>query len=116
MINPIVKMESEQIGMKEIVVGPNQKTDRDRARENMSFLNEYEVPPFEKIRPDENNPVTIIMTQNNQTLRVEAASVSLFRFSPSDVMGKMILRSKNKRASDYDYTRKVKHPEENKTK
>ncbi|MCK3684535.1 hypothetical protein [Maribellus sp. YY47] len=116
MINPIVKMESEQIGMKEIVVSPNRKTDMDRAKENMSFLNEYEVPPFEKIRPDENNPVTIIMTQNNQTLRVEAASVSLFRFSPSDVMGKMILRSKNKRASDYDYTRKVKHPEENKTK
>ena len=107
-------MESEHIGMKEIVVSPNQKTDMDRARDNMSFMNEYQVPPFQKINPDQNSPVVTIMTEHNQVMRTEASSVSIFRFSPSDVMGRVIRRTKNKRVSDYDFTRKVKKPEENK--
>ncbi|MFV0269284.1 MAG: hypothetical protein ACK5HT_19335 [Draconibacterium sp.] len=114
LINPIVKMESEHIGMKEIVVSPSQKTDMDRARDNMSFMNEYQVPPFQKINPDQNSPVVTIMTEHNQVMRTEASSVSIFRFSPSDVMSRVIRRAKNKRVSDYDFTRKVKKPEENK--
>ncbi|MFV0591346.1 MAG: hypothetical protein ACK5M7_08180 [Draconibacterium sp.] len=111
LINPIIKLESEHIGMKEIVVSPDKKTDMDRARENLTFLNKYEAP-FQKINPDNNSPVTVILTENNREMRVNAASVSFFRFSPSDLMGRMIRRSKNKRASDYDFTRKVKKPED----
>jgi len=116
MINPIVKMESEHIGMQEIVVSPNRKTDMDRAKDNLSFLKAYEVPPFQKINPDNNSPVITIATENNRIMRVEASSVSIFRFSPSDVMGRLIRRTKNKRVSDYDSTRKVMKPEENNTK
>lgn len=116
MINPIVKMESEHIGMEEIVISPNQKTDLDRARENLSFLKDYEVPQYQKINPDNNSPVNMMMTENNRMMRTEASSVSIFRFSPSDIMGKIIRRSRNKRVSDYDFSRKVKHPEKNETK
>lgn len=106
-INPEVKLEAELVDIPEIRVSPNQITDYQRAKQNMAFLDEYEVQEFTRIK-DTSSPLQTIMLENNKLLRSEAASLSLVRFSPSVYLEKLFLKLKNKdRRLDYDSTKKL---------
>jgi hypothetical protein len=107
LISPKVMLLSENVDIQEVVVGSERITDMDRAQQNMEFLNEYQVPPFTKIS-EETNPVQNIATENNELMRSEAASVSLFRFSPSELVNEIFHPLKNrKKSSDYSSTKKL---------
>jgi hypothetical protein len=112
MINPTVELESEHVHVPEIRVSPGAMTDLDRAQANLSFLNQYNVPSFTKIDPSNNNPVSSIVRENDRIMRTEASSISIVRFSPSDIIGDLIKKTKKKDyQTDYHSTRKVKKPE-----
>jgi hypothetical protein len=112
LVNPMIKMYAEQVNVPEIRISPEQISDLDRAKENLKFLNEYDVPNFTKITTDEQDPVSTMVTENNRLMRSEASSISIARFSPSDVLGKIIVKSrKNDHLyDDYSSTREVKTP------
>ncbi|WP_167605336.1 hypothetical protein [Maribellus sediminis] len=110
LVNPMIEMYSEHINVPEIRVSPEQISDLDRANDNLKFINQYEVPAFTKISADQQNPVSAVITENNRQMRVEAASVSIVRFSPSDVLGKVFVKARNDRTKDYHSTRQVKEP------
>lgn len=108
LVNPKVQLSSENVDIQEVRITPEQQSDYDRANKNMGFLQSYEAPAFVKIN-DETTPVEIIMTENNDLMRVEAASLSLVRFSPSENIGKLFTKLKKKDPlNDYYSTRKQK--------
>ena len=112
LVNPIVVMVAEDINIPEIQISTNLITDKERAEQNLEFLNEYEVQNFSKIDVENDpDPVRDIMTENNELMRSEASSVSIARFSPSESLS--ILYSKFKKKdplTDYNSTKKVKEP------
>ncbi|WP_340110933.1 hypothetical protein [Maribellus mangrovi] len=111
LVNPLITLISEHVNVPEIRISPEQISDLDRANKNMEFINEYKVPEFSKISSDQQDPVTSIVTEHNSLLRSEATSLSLVRFSPSDVIGKVFVKARNKdHLTDYSSTRKVKTP------
>jgi hypothetical protein len=94
--NPLIQLETDTVNILEVDVSPNQKTDIERARENLSFLSEMDVPEFTKIET-ETEPVNQTVIENNKVLRSEATSVTLIRFSPSDVIGRISQKIKNRK-------------------
>ncbi len=86
MKNPIVKIEQDTVNILQVDVSPEQKTDMDRAQENLEFISEMKVPGYVKIKP-EPNPVNQTVTEHNKVLRSEATSLSILRFSPSGTIG-----------------------------
>ncbi len=108
LMDPVITMYSEEIGIQEVKVTPDQKSDYDHAMKNMAFLEEYTVPDFTKIK-EESDPLTTLMTENNDLMRAEAASVSFVRFSPADNIERLFAKLKRKDSSnDYYSTRKQK--------
>ncbi len=112
LVNPTVTMVAEDVNIPEIQVSTNLITDKERAEQNLEFLDEYEVQNFSKIDVEnEADPVRDVMTENNELMRSEASSISIARFSPSESLS--ILYSKFKRKdplTDYSSTKKVKQP------
>jgi len=96
--NPIIQLETDTVNIIEVDVSPDHKTDIERARENLLFLSEMDVPEFTKIET-ESEPVNQTVIENNKLLRSEATSVTLVRFSPSDLIGKIAKKIK-KRSKD----------------
>ncbi|WP_319502060.1 hypothetical protein [uncultured Draconibacterium sp.] len=111
--NPIVKMESEDVQIPEVIVSPERKTDTERAQENLNFLNDYKPLKYNKMKP-ESDPTTTIMTEHNRLMRTEAASVSLLPILgvPLKAIDKAVQKRKKRKMyhTDYYSTRKVVKP------
>lgn len=109
LVNPKVQLISENVDIKEVTVSPEQTTDIDRAENNLSFINEYRPPLKMRMKSEEVNPVEATVTEHNDLMRSEAASLSLVRFSPSENIGKLFTRLRKKNQTDnYFSTRKTK--------
>lgn len=107
LINPIIEMFSENVDIPEVRVTPDQMSDIDRAYENMEFLDEYNPEVKIRIAAEEPDPVSTVMTENNDLMRSEASSLSLVRFSPSENIGKLFTKlKKNSHSNNYSSTRK----------
>ncbi|WP_319479049.1 hypothetical protein [uncultured Draconibacterium sp.] len=111
--SPIVKMESEDVQIPEVVVSPEKKTDLNRAQNNLEFLDDYKPLKYNKMKP-ESDPTTTIMTEHNRLMRNEAASVSLLPILgiPLKAIDKAVQKRKRRKMyrTDYYSTRKVKKP------
>jgi len=111
LLNPIVELEVDSINIAEINISPDQKTDYERARDNIEPIKSIEFPSFTKIK-EEPNPVLEMATANNRVLRTEASSVSLVRFSPSEQLNKLFKKFKKKdKTKDFNSTKKQKKQE-----
>lgn len=113
LLNPIIEMYSENVDIPEVRITPDQKSAIDRANQNMEFLNEYNPEVKIRLAKEEADPVTSIMTENNELMRSEASSLSLVRFSPSESIGKLFTKLKKKDYSN-DYSSTKKQMEEKK--
>ncbi|WP_346857021.1 hypothetical protein [uncultured Draconibacterium sp.] len=115
MINPIVKLESENVDIPEVRVSPEQKSDIDQARENLKFIQDYQPQLKVRMQQEEANPVNTIMTENNELMRAEASSIRIVQFSPSENIGKLFTKlQKRDRANEYSSTKKqMKEVEKN---
>ena len=110
LINPVVKLVSEDVNIPEVRISADQLSDEERAEMNMEFLKDYDVPHFTKIDNDA-NPVNEMMIENNRLLRTEASSISIIRFSPGEQVQKLYNKlKKNDSRTDYSSTPKVKQP------
>jgi len=107
LINPIVKLESENVDIPEVRVSPNQMSDIDRANENMQFVQDYQPQLKIRMQQEEADPVNTILTENNDLMRAEASSIRIVSFSPSENIGKLFTKLKKKDSSmDYSSTKK----------
>ncbi|WP_372650617.1 hypothetical protein [Draconibacterium sp.] len=113
MQNPIIKMESEDVQIPEVVVSPEQKTDSERAQENLNFLGDYKPLKYNKMKP-ESDPTTTIMTEHNRLMRTEASSISFLPILgvPLQAIDKAVQKHKRRKMYQTDYysTRKVVKP------
>lgn len=110
LVNPTVTLLSEDVNIPEIQVSTNQLSEYDRAKKNVSFLEDYEVPAYTKIDNDA-DAVSEMMVENNRLMRSEASSVRIVAFSPSEQIHQFYSLFKKKDShSDYSSTRKVKKP------
>lgn len=110
LMNPLVTLESEDVKIPEILVRPNQKTDLERARQNLKFLDDYKPLKYNKMKP-ETDPTTAIITEHNRLMRTEAGSISLLPILdvPATLIEKAIKkRKKRKLYRSYYSTRKRK--------
>lgn len=107
LLDPIIKLYSENVDIPEVMVTPEQQSDIDRANNNLQFLNQYKPTAKMRMKDEELDPVTAIMTEQNDQMRVEASSISLVRFSPSENIGKLFTKLKKRnRTNEYSSTRK----------
>lgn len=107
LLDPIITIYSENVDIPEVRVTPDQKSELDHANENMQFLQEYKPPVKARLAQEEPDPTQSIMTEHNDQMRVEASSLSLVRFSPSENVGKLFTRLKKKDyTSNYSSTKK----------
>lgn len=111
MINPIIQLEIDSLNITEINISPDQQTEYERARENIESIKLMNIPSFTKIKP-EPDPVLEMATEHNRVMRTEASSISIYRFSPSEQIGKLFKVFKKKdKTQDFKSTKKLKKPE-----
>lgn len=115
--NPVIILESENIEIPEITVSPNQTNDLENAKQNLLFLNDYQVPKYNKMKP-EIDPLQTIMTEHNRLMRTEAGSISFLPIleAPLKLLDKSVQKRKRRKlySTDYSSSRKQKDltPEE----
>lgn len=115
-INPFIILQIDTINIIRVDVSPNHKEDEDRARDNLKFLTELEVPSYTKIKP-EMDPVNQMILENNKLMRSEASSISLYRFSPSEQIGKILQKfRKRKKSNQYSSIKNKKRAKKTGTK
>lgn len=114
LVNPKIELISENVDIPEVVVSPEQTIKVDEAKENLAFMKEYSPPIKFRMAEEESDPVTAIMTENNDLMRSEAASISIARFSPSENIGKLFTLWKKNQSDDYFSTRKTREELEKK--
>lgn len=108
LLNPYIELKLDSINIKEVNISPDQKTENQIAQQNVADIKLQNFPVYTKI-DDEPNPVKEMVTEHNKVLRSEAQSLTLVRFSPSAILGKLVeKRKKKKKSNQYNSTRKKK--------
>jgi len=108
LINPYIQLKLDSVQIEDVNISPNQKTENQIAQENVADIKAQNFPVYTKI-DDEPDPVSEMATEHNKVLRSEASSISIIRFSPTDIIGKLIEKSKKrKKSNQYKSTRKKK--------
>lgn len=94
--NPVVTLASDNINIEQVNVSPRQKSDYQRAMNNISSISDLQLYSAQKIdmAPE---PTMEMMIKNNTILRSEASSLRLFRFSPSVQIRKLVDKIKKKK-------------------
>ena len=105
MVDPVVHLKRDTINIMEVRISPNEKTDYQRAEENLSFLSEVDFPKFEKIAR-ETRPVNQIATEYNKLARSEATSITIFRTSPSAIIDGVTKKLKRRKKSNQYFSKK----------
>ncbi len=107
MVNPVVKLEIDTIKIRSVNVSASQRTDYDRAMTNIKRI-EFDFRPFPDDGYTESERMKNLMQTEDEIQRVNASSVSLLRFSPSEEIGKMISkRKKKKEAKQFSSTKET---------
>jgi hypothetical protein len=107
LVNPTIVLETDTVNIKPVNVTGNRETVYDQAMKNISSItfdpravSEDEFSTVERTKE--------LMKTENRVLRTEASSVSLYSFSPSEVLGKWAeKRKKRKEAPQFDSTKKL---------
>ena len=104
--NPTVKLSIDTVNIKGVNVSPNQKTDTEKAMENIESI-KFDFRPQPDDDYTETERMQMLMNTENRVQRAAASSVSLLRFSPSEQIGKIFSKiKKRKKSKQYESTRK----------
>ena len=111
MVNPIVQLEIDTINIRSINVSASQRTDYEKALKNMESI-EFDFRPQPDDNYTESEKMQVLMNTEDRVQRTSASSVSLVRFSPSEVIGKMFAkRKKKKEAKQFSSTKETEEKE-----
>jgi hypothetical protein len=105
MINPVVQLELDTIHIVEVDIFSNPQDDVENAKKNTESIH-WDPRP----KPDdgftEKEMVMDIVTRENNVMRSEANSLSIVKFSPSDVVGAISKKIKKRKRSKQYSSRK----------
>lgn len=106
MTNPVIMLESDTINIKPVNVSASQKTDYDKAMNNIESIT-FDFKPLPTDNFTENERMKQLMISEDRVQRTQASSLSIARFSPSEEIQKMISkRKKKKEARQFSSTTK----------
>lgn len=106
LINPIIQLELDTIAIKDINVFSRQKTDSEKAAENIESI-QFDFRPQPRDSYTESERMQLLLNTENRVQRTAAYSVNLLRFSPSEQIGKLFKKmKKRKKSRQYKSTRK----------
>ncbi len=107
LINPIIILEVDTIVIKGVNVSPNQKTDTEKAMENIESIKfDFRLQPDDNYTESER--MQLLMNTEDRVQRTASYSLSLLRFSPSEKIGNFFeKRKKRKKAKQFESTKKL---------
>ncbi len=107
LVNPIIMLEVDTIAIKGVNVSPNQKTDTEKAMENIESI-KFDFRPQPDDNYTESERMQLLMNTEDRVQRTASYSLSLLKFSPSEKIGNFFEnRKKRKKAKQYDSTKKL---------
>ncbi len=113
--NPTIQLNVDTINIEGINISPDQKTDYEKAMENIESIKfDFRKKPLDGY--SETERMQEVINTENRVYRVEAASVSLLRFSPSEQIGKLIdkmKKHKKKRKEQAEIEEEIKEAKQN---
>lgn len=113
LVNPIIQLEPDTINIRPVNVSANQRTDYEKAMKNMESIDfDFRSLPDDSFTEPER--MKVLMQKEDQVQRVAASSVSLFRFSPSEEIGKLFEKHKKKKEAKQFSSTKENEPDEEK--
>lgn len=108
LLDPVIKLYSENVEVQEVTVSPDQKSDMDKAMLNIEQM-QFDPRPVAESSATESERVQSLVTAENRVERTAASSIRLVGFSPSEQVGKLFTKLKKKDSSnDYSSTKKQK--------
>ncbi len=107
LINPIIILEIDTIVIKGVNVSPNQKTDTEKAMENIESIKfDFRLQPDDNYTESER--MQLLMNTEDRVQRTASYSLSLLRFSPSEKIGNFFeKRKKRKKAKQFESTKQL---------
>ncbi len=107
LVNPVVMLEIDTIALKGVTISPNQKTDSEKAMENIESIKfDFRPQPFDGYTESER--MSELISTENAVERAYSSSISLLRFSPSEKISNYFeKRKKRKKAKEFDSTKKL---------
>jgi hypothetical protein len=105
--HPVIQLVLDTVNITDINVSPDEKSDYEKAMDNIASIKQVEVGKFEKIKR-ETTPQLRMMTEHNELMRSEAASISLLRFSPLSLIDKLLLKIRRRKKTKKYYSSKKK--------
>ena len=97
MMSPIVTLVKDSIYLKDINVSPEQRTDRELAMTNIKSIDfDFRTNPND-LYTDDGERIQELLQTHNRVERTAASSVSLVRFSPSDIFGNIKKKRQQKK-------------------
>ena len=107
LVNPIVMLEVDTIAIRGVNVSPNQKTENEKAMENIESIKfDFRPQPFDGYTESER--MSELIATENAVERAYSSSLSLVRFSPSEKIGNYFeKRKKRRKAKQFDSTKKL---------
>ncbi|MCF6357185.1 MAG: hypothetical protein L3J54_05200 [Draconibacterium sp.] len=107
LINPIVQLEVDTINIKGVNVSPNQKTDTEKAMENIESI-KFDFRPQPGDDYTETERMSELISTENAVERAYSSSISLLRFSPSEKISNYFeKRKKRRKAKEFESTKKL---------
>jgi hypothetical protein len=94
--NPTIQLNVDTINIKGVNISPDQKTDYEKAMKNIESI-EFDFRPKPLDSYSETERMQELINTENSVYRVEASSVSLLRFSPSEQIGKLVDKMKKRK-------------------
>lgn len=111
LVNPIVVLVTDSVNIKEINILSNQKTDAEKAMENIKSI-EFDFRPQPDDQYTENERMQNLVNTENRVERAASNSLNFAKFSPSEHMSKLLKRIKKKdKTQEFSSTRKLKKQE-----
>ncbi|NQU55215.1 MAG: carboxypeptidase regulatory-like domain-containing protein [Bacteroidetes bacterium] len=106
--NPIVQIQLDTVNIKDVVVSPNQKTDYEKAMENIESI-KWDFRPQPDDKYTESERVELLFNTENIVHRSAASSVNFLKFSPSEKIQNFFKKRKQRKNSrQYKSMRKRK--------
>lgn len=107
LVNPIIFLEVDTIAIKGVSVSPNQKTETEKAMENIESI-KFDFRPQPDDGYTESERMSELLSTENRVERAYSSSISLVRFSPSEKVSNFFEKRKKKRkAKQFESTKKM---------
>ncbi len=106
LINPTIQLELDTIAIKDINVFSKQKTDSEKAAENIESI-KFDFRPQPGDSYTESERMKNLLNTENSVENAAAHSLNFLKFSPSEQIGKLFKKmKKRKKSRQYKSTRK----------